>query len=77
MTEDSVSEVEVSSQRVYLLGENRWEEPSRLAGRSKPQVRSVSDKTVAKCVSCRGEGRVLCLGTLFPFISLLRIKHFG
>ncbi|KAI5654270.1 hypothetical protein M9H77_31457 [Catharanthus roseus] len=61
VTEDSVSEVEVSSQRVYLLGENRWEEPSRLAGRSKPQVRSVSDKTVAKCVSCRGEGRVLCL----------------
>lgn len=66
VTEDGVSEVEVSHHRVYLLGENRWEEPSRLAG-----THSGSGETVTKCTSCRGEGRLLCMGTLFP-LSILQ-----
>lgn len=73
LTEDGVSEVEVSHQRVYLLGENRWEEPSRLAGRGKSEIQSGSGETVTKCTSCRGEGRLLCMGTLFPLISHLAI----
>ncbi|KAJ0967554.1 hypothetical protein J5N97_024471 [Dioscorea zingiberensis] len=53
------SEVEVSQQRVFLLGENRWEEPSRLIGRDKPAVRSKPVSTT-KCLACRGEGRLMC-----------------
>lgn len=61
LTEDGLSQVEVSHQRVYLLGENRWEEPSRLSGKGKSETQSGSGETVRKCLSCRGEGRVLCM----------------
>ncbi|XP_020085089.1 uncharacterized protein LOC109707953 [Ananas comosus] len=57
--ESGDSEVEVSQQRVFLLGENRWEEPSRLSQRNKPISRS-NAASVTKCLSCRGEGRLMC-----------------
>ncbi|VVB01279.1 unnamed protein product [Arabis nemorensis] len=51
-------EVNVSQHRVFLLGENRWEDPSRL---NKPVDRSKSTDTKTKCITCRGEGRLMCL----------------
>lgn len=57
--EDGATEIEVSEQRVFLLGENRWEEPSRLKGKNK-QVGSKSTGTTTKCLTCRGEGRLMC-----------------
>ncbi|XP_059309406.1 protein disulfide isomerase pTAC5, chloroplastic [Lycium ferocissimum] len=58
--EDGVSETEVSHHRVFLLGENRWEEPSRLTA-SKKQAKTTSGSTTTKCLTCRGEGRLLCM----------------
>ncbi|CAI9117781.1 OLC1v1019265C3 [Oldenlandia corymbosa var. corymbosa] len=61
----SETEVDVTKHRVFLLGENRWEEPSRLtAGRNKPPE-TKSGKTTIKCLTCRGEGRLLCMGKKF------------
>ncbi|XP_030534047.2 protein disulfide isomerase pTAC5, chloroplastic [Rhodamnia argentea] len=54
------SEVEVSQHRVFLLGENRWEEPKRLAGRNRQDSESKSGNKTTKCLACRGEGRVMC-----------------
>uniref|UniRef100_A0A1J3I2G5 Peptidoglycan binding-like domain-containing protein n=1 Tax=Noccaea caerulescens TaxID=107243 RepID=A0A1J3I2G5_NOCCA len=56
--DQSDRESEVSEHRVFLLGENRWEDPSRL---NKPVAGSKSTDTKPKCVTCRGEGRLLCL----------------
>ncbi|KAK9128401.1 hypothetical protein Syun_017198 [Stephania yunnanensis] len=56
--ENGNSEVEVSHHRVYLLGENRWEEPSRLNGKA---GRNNTPVGTTKCLECRGEGRVLCM----------------
>ncbi|KAK9138265.1 hypothetical protein Sjap_008859 [Stephania japonica] len=56
--ENGNSEVEVSHHRVYLLGENRWEEPSRLNGKAGRNIMPVG---ATKCLACRGEGRVLCM----------------
>ncbi|KAL0414101.1 UNVERIFIED_CONTAM: protein disulfide isomerase pTAC5, chloroplastic [Sesamum radiatum] len=62
VTEEGVAKVEVSQHRVFLLGENRWEEPSRLSGNSKRTVtKSTSGNVATKCLSCRGEGRLLCM----------------
>ncbi|XP_052206438.1 protein disulfide isomerase pTAC5, chloroplastic isoform X2 [Diospyros lotus] len=59
---EGVTDVEVSHQRVFLLGENRWEDPSRLASGNK-QVGGVKSKgSTTECLSCRGEGRLLCTG---------------
>ncbi|XP_016452615.1 protein disulfide isomerase pTAC5, chloroplastic isoform X1 [Nicotiana tabacum] len=58
--EDSVSETEVSHHRVFLLGENRWEEPSRLTTSRKP-AETTGGSTTTKCLTCRGEGRLLCM----------------
>ncbi|XP_060181814.1 protein disulfide isomerase pTAC5, chloroplastic [Lycium barbarum] len=58
--EDGVSETEVSHHRVFLLGENRWEEPSRLTASKKP-AETTSGSTTTKCLTCRGEGRLLCM----------------
>ncbi|CAN6240135.1 unnamed protein product [Urochloa humidicola] len=55
VTENGVSGVGVSEHRVFLLGENRWEDPSRLT----QMKESVSIGTT--CTSCRGEGRLMCL----------------
>ncbi|CAL0299830.1 unnamed protein product [Lupinus luteus] len=54
------SGVQVSSHRgVFLLGENRWEEPSRLV--ASPGVDRTKNKDgTTKCLQCRGEGRLLC-----------------
>ncbi|KAK9140841.1 hypothetical protein Scep_010522 [Stephania cephalantha] len=59
--ENGNSEVEVSHHRVYLLGENRWEEPSRLNGKAGRNNMPVG---TTKCLACRGEGRVFCMGKL-------------
>ncbi|KAJ8530731.1 hypothetical protein K7X08_023612 [Anisodus acutangulus] len=57
---DGVSETEVSRYRVFLLGENRWEEPSRLTTRKKSAA-NTSGSTTTKCLTCHGEGRLLCM----------------
>jgi protein disulfide-isomerase len=68
--------VEVSKHRVFLLGENRWEEPSRLVqNNNKQAIKSSAETSGTKCLSCRGEGRLLCTGTdissySFCFIAL-------
>ncbi|KAI8537996.1 hypothetical protein RHMOL_Rhmol09G0066600 [Rhododendron molle] len=59
IVEEGVADIEVSEHRVFLLGENRWEEPSRLIGRNK-QGGTISKDSKTKCLTCRGEGRVLC-----------------
>ncbi|XP_074584399.1 protein disulfide isomerase pTAC5, chloroplastic [Curcuma longa] len=59
VTEDGDAQLKVSQRRVFLLGENRWEEPSRLIGRGKPLDDTKSVRHT-KCLSCRGEGRVMC-----------------
>jgi len=46
--------------RVYLLGENRWEDSSRLTKKDKPVTGSTAAST-KQCITCRGEGRLLCL----------------
>ncbi|KAK7343977.1 hypothetical protein VNO77_13144 [Canavalia gladiata] len=55
----SDKETEVSHRGVFLLGENRWEEPSRLAA-SDGVDRSKYKDVTTKCLQCRGEGRLLC-----------------
>ncbi|KAG6667757.1 hypothetical protein I3843_01G113700 [Carya illinoinensis] len=60
VNEESVTEVEVSQHRVFLLGENRWEEPSRIAGRNKQVGNTKTKDATTKCLTCRGEGRLLC-----------------
>ncbi|KAJ4722959.1 plastid transcriptionally active 5 [Melia azedarach] len=57
---EGVTEVDVSQKRVFLLGENRWEEPSRLAGRNSQVIGSKTSKATTKCITCRGEGRLMC-----------------
>uniref|UniRef100_A0A803LPC0 Peptidoglycan binding-like domain-containing protein n=1 Tax=Chenopodium quinoa TaxID=63459 RepID=A0A803LPC0_CHEQI len=53
------TDVGIPEHRVFLLGENRWEEPSRL---NKGNDKLGGGKSSApKCLSCRGEGRLLCM----------------
>ncbi|RDX64972.1 Protein disulfide isomerase pTAC5, chloroplastic, partial [Mucuna pruriens] len=52
-------ETEVSHRGVFLLGENRWENPSRLVA-SEEINRSKNKDATTKCLQCRGEGRLLC-----------------
>ncbi|XWS35117.1 hypothetical protein CRYUN_Cryun21dG0098700 [Craigia yunnanensis] len=58
--EEVFKETEVSQHRVFLLGENRWEEPSRLAGKDKHIMESKNKDTATRCNACRGEGRLMC-----------------
>lgn len=58
---EATEEVDVSHHRVFLLGENRWEEPSRLKG-NKKESETKTAGTTTKCLTCRGEGRILCTG---------------
>ncbi|KAL3724602.1 hypothetical protein ACJRO7_029727 [Eucalyptus globulus] len=60
VVKQSDSEVEVSQHRVFLLGENRWEEPRRLDGRNRQVSESKSGDTTTKCLACRGEGHIMC-----------------
>nr|XP_009381998.1 PREDICTED: uncharacterized protein LOC103970085 [Musa acuminata subsp. malaccensis] len=57
--ENGDAQFDVSQHRVFLLGENRWEEPSRLVGRDKP-LDGRETASLTKCVSCRGEGKLMC-----------------
>ncbi|XP_062226158.1 protein disulfide isomerase pTAC5, chloroplastic-like isoform X2 [Phragmites australis] len=59
VTENGVSGVGVSEHRVFLLGENRWEDPSRLTQKKKPTSTGTAASTKT-CISCRGEGRLMC-----------------
>ncbi|XP_054805184.1 protein disulfide isomerase pTAC5, chloroplastic [Prosopis cineraria] len=56
---DGDTEIDVSHRRVFLLGENRWEEPSRL-GATKAVEKGKTGDVTTKCLQCRGEGRLLC-----------------
>lgn len=61
--DEGVTGVEVSKHRVFLLGENRWEEPSRLVGKNKKagdHSKSKTKESATKCLACRGEGRLMC-----------------
>uniref|UniRef100_A0ACD5UDK5 Uncharacterized protein n=1 Tax=Avena sativa TaxID=4498 RepID=A0ACD5UDK5_AVESA len=53
----TVVKEDFNKHRVYLLGENRWEDPSRLINRNKPTTTA----STKQCITCRGEGRLLCL----------------
>ncbi|CAN0875517.1 Protein disulfide isomerase pTAC5, chloroplastic [Linum grandiflorum] len=57
--EEGGREAGMSKHRVFLLGENRWEEPSRLVGKSKEGNVNMVRK-VTKCLTCRDEGRLMC-----------------
>ncbi|KAL3620053.1 hypothetical protein CASFOL_034965 [Castilleja foliolosa] len=60
--DEGVNEFKVSEHRVFLLGENRWEEPSRLSkGGNKSITKDKSGNTMTRCITCRGEGRLLCM----------------
>lgn len=53
---------EVPERRVFLLGENRWEDSSRLsANKKEPSSASGKNSSSTKCLTCRGEGRLLCM----------------
>ncbi|GMH13410.1 hypothetical protein Nepgr_015251 [Nepenthes gracilis] len=52
--------VEISKQRVFLLGENRWEEPFRLIGNGNQTGRIEAGNSPTKCLACHGGGRVMC-----------------
>ncbi|KAK6255164.1 hypothetical protein SCA6_016469 [Theobroma cacao] len=58
--EEGFTQAEVSQHRVFLLGENRWEEPSRLAGKDKKAMESKNRDSTTRCHACRGEGRLMC-----------------
>jgi len=60
VTENGVSGVGISENRVFLLGENRWEDPSRLT-QNKNLVSTGTAASAKTCISCRGEGRLMCL----------------
>ncbi|KAJ8755285.1 hypothetical protein K2173_019083 [Erythroxylum novogranatense] len=68
--EDGISETGVSQHRVFLIGENRWEQPSRLVNRDKTPGGNKASPSTAKCLTCRGEGRLMCVGTYIPMVSL-------
>lgn len=69
-----VAEVEVSEHRVFLLGENRWEDSSRLTGgNKKTMTNSTSGNATNKCLSCRGEGHLLCMGTSSTSVFFYKI----
>uniref|UniRef100_J3LZJ6 Peptidoglycan binding-like domain-containing protein n=1 Tax=Oryza brachyantha TaxID=4533 RepID=J3LZJ6_ORYBR len=57
---NGVSGVGLSENRVFLIGENRWEDPSRLTQKNKT-ISGATNASVKKCVSCRGEGHLMCV----------------
>lgn len=71
MKAEGVADTDVTRNRVFLLGENRWEDPSRLVRNKKVGGDPNRDATT-KCLSCRGEGQLLCAGAY----SLLSLCHF-
>lgn len=73
--EEDGTEVEVSHHRVFLLGENRWEDSSRLITNKK---KGGDGRTGAstRCLTCRGEGRLLCTGTPSLSSDFLTVFNF-
>lgn len=68
----------VTKNRVFLLGENRWEEPSRLVKSVQSGNERNPTSTSAKCLTCRGEKRLMCVGMILngkernvPSLSLI------
>ncbi|CAO2814984.1 unnamed protein product [Amaranthus hypochondriacus] len=56
------ADTDIFQHRVFLLGENRWEEPSRLIkGNDKLGSGGNAQDSAPKCIVCRGEGRLLCM----------------
>ncbi|ONI16054.1 hypothetical protein PRUPE_3G076100, partial [Prunus persica] len=60
LVKEGVTKVEVSEHCVFLLGENRWEDSSRLSRNQKKVGESKTMNTTTRCLTCRGEGRLLC-----------------
>ncbi|CAL8130930.1 unnamed protein product [Prunus armeniaca] len=60
LVKEGVTKVEVSKHRVFLLGENRWKDSSRLSRNQKKVGESKTMNTTTRCLTCRGEGRLLC-----------------
>ncbi|KAK8556260.1 hypothetical protein V6N12_002670 [Hibiscus sabdariffa] len=58
--EEGFTEAQVSQHRVFLLGENRWEDPSRLSGKGKQVTENKNKDGKTRCLACRGEGRLMC-----------------
>ncbi|KAF4355323.1 hypothetical protein F8388_026593 [Cannabis sativa] len=60
--EEGISKAGLSKHRVFLLGENRWEDSSRLVGINKKgdesKTKEATTTTTTKCLTCRGEGRL-------------------
>eukprot|EP00897_Mesotaenium_endlicherianum_P007409 jgi/Mesen1/6697/ME000343S05873 len=54
-----------TSHRVFLLGENRWEDPDRMEGLRSDAASLAAGRQVTpaapKCHACRGEGHVVCM----------------
>ncbi|KAI5337203.1 hypothetical protein L3X38_016472 [Prunus dulcis] len=60
LVKEGVTKVEVSEHRVFLLGENRWEDSSRLSRNQTKVGESKTMNTTTRCLTCREEGRLLC-----------------
>ncbi|CAL2244798.1 unnamed protein product [Prunus armeniaca] len=60
LVKEGVTKVEVSKHRVFLIGENRWKDSSRLSRNQKKVGESKTVNTTTRCVTCRGECRLLC-----------------
>lgn len=60
--EGTVHEDIAPNRRVFLLGENRWEEPGRLFAKPSNNGTPSGPRPVfaEKCFSCRGEGVTMC-----------------
>ncbi|KAM0871658.1 hypothetical protein ACQ4PT_039232 [Festuca glaucescens] len=76
----TVVKEDFNKHRVYLLGENRWEDPSRLTNRNKPISGGATTASTKQCITCRGEGHLLCLecdGTGEPNIEPQFLEWIG
>ncbi|CAL8130778.1 unnamed protein product [Prunus armeniaca] len=62
LVKEGVTKVKVSKHRVFLLGENRWKDSSRLSRNQKKVGESKTMNITTRCLTCRGEGRLLCTG---------------
>lgn len=63
VVKEEPTNTEISKHRVFLLGENRWEDSSRLnKGNDKLISGGKTQSSAPKCLVCRGEGRLLCMG---------------
>ncbi|CAM0903811.1 unnamed protein product [Alopecurus aequalis] len=56
----AVVKEDFNKHKVYLLGENRWEDASRLIKKNNP-VSGATTASTKQCITCRGEGRLMCL----------------